>query len=80
MNVLRQSLERDGLVIRPQQPTVGRVLPAGLTADGRRQLAVASAAVRGVEDRMKSGLSDQERSSSGAMLARCVSSLRDAER
>ncbi|MET4583661.1 DNA-binding MarR family transcriptional regulator [Conyzicola nivalis] len=80
MNVLLQSLERDGLVMRPQQPTVGRVLPTELTADGRRQLAVASAAVRGVEDRMKSGLSDQERSSLGAMLACCVSSLRDPER
>ena len=80
MNVLLQSLERDGLVMRPQQPTIGRVLPTELTADGRRQLAAASAAVRGVEDRMKSGLSDQERSSLGAMLARCVSSLRDPER
>ena len=80
MNVLLQSLERDGLVTRPQQPTIGRVLPTELTADGRRQLAAASAAVRGVEDRMKSGLSDQERSSLGAMLARCVSSLRDPER
>jgi DNA-binding MarR family transcriptional regulator len=79
MNVLLQSLERDGLVTRPQQPTVGRVLPTELTADGRRQLAVASAAVRGVEDRMKSGLSDQERSNLGAMLARCVSSLREPE-
>jgi len=79
MNVLLQSLERDGLVTRPQQPTAGRVLPTELTAAGRRQLAAASAAVRGVEDRMKSGLNDQERSSLGAMLARCVSSLRDPE-
>ncbi|MGO2749789.1 MAG: MarR family winged helix-turn-helix transcriptional regulator [Pseudoclavibacter sp.] len=75
MNVLLQSLERDGLVQRPQQPTAGRALPAELTELGRRQLSAASAAVRGVEDRMKSGLSERERSTLRDLLTRCVTSL-----
>lgn len=79
MNVLLQALERDGLVTRPEQPAAGRVLPAELTAKGRRQLTVASVAVRVVEDRMKSTLSTDERSSLGELLARCVSSLRGAD-
>src|SRR5690242_17065449 len=44
MNVLLQALERQGLVIRPEQAPVGRAMPAELTARGRRQLKVASAA------------------------------------
>ena len=46
MNVLLQSLEKDGLVSRPEQAAVGRALPTELTARGRRQLAAASAAVK----------------------------------
>lgn len=56
MNVLLQSLERDGLVRRADRAPSGRALPTELTAAGRRQLTVASAAVRGVEDRMTAGL------------------------
>ena len=59
MNVLLQSLERDGLVRRAERAPSGRALPTELTAAGRRQLATASAAVRGVEDAMTRGL-DQE--------------------
>ncbi|NQW88142.1 MULTISPECIES: MarR family winged helix-turn-helix transcriptional regulator [unclassified Frigoribacterium] len=59
MNVLLQSLERDGLVRRAERALSGRALPTELTAAGRRQLATASAAVRGVEDAMTRGL-DQE--------------------
>ena len=59
MNVLLQSLERDGLVRRAERAPSGRALPTELTAAGRRQLATASAAVRGVEDTMTQGL-DQE--------------------
>lgn len=76
MNVLLQSLERDGLVRRHTQPTSGRVLPTELTDQGRRQLNVASAAVRAVEDRMKSELTEAERSQLQQLLAKCVSSLR----
>jgi DNA-binding MarR family transcriptional regulator len=76
MNVLLQSLERDGLVSRPETAAEGRALPTRLTPAGRRQLAAASAAVRGVEDRMKSGLSAAEQSQLKDMLSRCVTSLR----
>ncbi|MBH0116640.1 MarR family transcriptional regulator [Salinibacterium sp. NG253] len=78
MNVLLQSLERDGLITRPEQPVAGRVLPAELTAKGRRQLATASASVKDVEDRMKSTLSAAEQASLGELLTRCVTSLRGA--
>ncbi|WP_424465134.1 MarR family winged helix-turn-helix transcriptional regulator [Pseudoclavibacter helvolus] len=76
MNVLLQALERDGLVRRPEEATAGRVLPAELTDAGRRQLREASAAVRGVEDRMKSDLSAEERAALQDLLTRCVTSLR----
>ena len=56
MNVLLQALERQGLVARPDQAPVGRVLPTELTAAGRRQLEVASAAIRCVEHDMLAGL------------------------
>ncbi|MBH0008242.1 MarR family winged helix-turn-helix transcriptional regulator [Salinibacterium sp. SWN1162] len=77
MNVLLQSLERDGFVTRPAQPVAGRVLPVELTATGRRQLATASAAVKDVEDRMKSTLNAGEQAMLGDLLARCVTSLRE---
>ena len=76
MNVLLLSLERDGIVTRPERPESGRALPTELTAKGRTQLAAASAAVKAVEDRMKSDLSVTERASLGDLLSRCVTSLR----
>jgi DNA-binding MarR family transcriptional regulator len=75
MNVLLQALERDGLVLRAEAAAEGRVLPTELTAAGRRQLATASAAVRGVEDRMKSGLSAAEQAQLKDMLSKCVTAL-----
>ena len=75
MNVLLQSLEKAALVSRPGQAPSGRVLPTQLTDAGREQLAAASAAVRAVEDRMKSGLSAAEQDQLRMLLARCVSSL-----
>ena len=75
MNVLLQSLERDGLVHRAEAAAEGRALPTELTAAGRRQLATASAAVRGVEDRMKSGLSAAEQAQLKDMLSKCVTAL-----
>ncbi|CAN5335066.1 MarR family transcriptional regulator [soil metagenome] len=76
MNVLLHSLERDGLVIRSEVATTGRALPTELTAKGREQLAVASAAVRKVEDRMKSGLDGGQQEQFKRMLAQCIASLR----
>ncbi|TBN55535.1 MarR family transcriptional regulator [Glaciihabitans arcticus] len=75
MNVLLQALEREGLVTRAEEAASGRALPTELTAAGRRQLATASAAIRGVEDRMKSGLTATEQEQFGRMLASCISSL-----
>jgi DNA-binding MarR family transcriptional regulator len=76
MNVLLQSLERDGSVTRPAEAAVGRALPARLTAKGRRDLAAATAAVRGVELRMLGGLSEDERRDARRILGSMVGSLR----
>ena len=75
MNVLLQSLERDGFVTRPEQAPEGRVLPTRLTALGRSRLDVASAAVRGVEDRMRSDLDAAEREQLRLLLRKCVAAL-----
>ena len=78
MNVLLQSLEKEGLVSRPATAATGRVLPTELTAAGRAQLKVASTAVRGVEDRMKSGMDETEQAAFADLLARSITSLREA--
>ncbi|MDQ6741044.1 MAG: MarR family transcriptional regulator [Actinomycetota bacterium] len=75
MNVLLQALERDGLVSRPEQALAGRVLPTELTLSGRQQLATATAAVKAVEDQMKSSLSGDEQTQLRSLLSRCVVSL-----
>ena len=77
MNVLLQSLERDGYVIRPEQAPVGKVLPTRLTPRGRRSLAKASAAVRGVEIRMLGGLTEVEQSTAYTILQSMIRSLRE---
>lgn len=76
MHVLLQTLERDGHVVRGAEPTVGRAVPVAITEEGRRRLAVASAAVRSVEERMLDGLGDDE-ATLRALLQRCRASLRD---
>jgi DNA-binding MarR family transcriptional regulator len=75
MNVLLQALEQAGLVVRPETPPAGRALPTQLTPSGRRQLRAASAAVRAVEDRMKSGLTSEQQIQLGLLLSHCVSAL-----
>src|SRR6201993_833741 len=52
MNVLLQSLERQGQVTRPAQAPVGKVLPTRLTPRGRQLLEKATVAVRRVEQHM----------------------------
>jgi DNA-binding MarR family transcriptional regulator len=79
MNVLLQSLERDGFVVRPAEASVGRVLPTRLTPKGRRRLARATAAVRSVEVRMLSGLSEADQEAALRILRSMVASLRDAD-
>jgi DNA-binding MarR family transcriptional regulator len=77
MNVLLQTLERDGYVTRPAEAPVGKVLPTRLTARGRRSLETASAAVRSVELRMLSGLTNDQQSQALATLRSMIHSLRD---
>jgi DNA-binding MarR family transcriptional regulator len=77
MNVLLQALERDGYVTRPAQAPVGKALPTRLTARGRRSLAKASAAVRGVEVRMLSGMTEAERASAYPILQSMIRSLKN---
>lgn len=77
MNVLLQSLERDGHVIRPAEARVGKALPTQLTPRGRRSLAKATAAVRSVEVRMLAGLSGAERADAFRLLRSMVDSLRE---
>lgn len=76
MNVLLQTLERDGFVERPDAAPVGKALPARLTPKGRRSLEAASAAVRGVERRMLNGMTDAEQTAALLALRSMVESLR----
>ena len=79
MNVLLQTLERDGYVTRPEQAPVGEALPARLTAKGRRSLATASAAVRSVEVRMLAGMTAADQSAAFASLQSMIRSLRGGD-
>jgi DNA-binding MarR family transcriptional regulator len=79
MNVLLQTLERDGYVTRPTAAPVGKVLPARLTPRGRRSLEKATVAVRSVEVKMLSGLTETEQSNAFKILQRMVDSLRDGD-
>jgi len=79
MQVILQALEQDGLVARAARAPVGRVLPTELTAHGRRQVRVASAAVRAVEDTMLGGLDGADRRRLQELLTTCVTSLKPPE-
>ncbi|MFD0525514.1 MarR family winged helix-turn-helix transcriptional regulator [Paractinoplanes durhamensis] len=79
MNVLLQALERDGYVTRPAEAPVGKALPTRLTPLGRRSLATASAAVRAVEVRMLSGMTEAEQSAAHTSLQSMIRSLRGAD-
>jgi DNA-binding MarR family transcriptional regulator len=80
MNVLLQTLERDGDVTRPAEDRVGKVLPTRLTARGRERLAAATVAVRSVETRMLAGLSVEEQSVARGILRGMIASLHDSAR
>jgi DNA-binding MarR family transcriptional regulator len=77
MNVLLQSLERDGYVTRAAEAPVGKVLPTRLTPRGRRSLEKATAAVRSVEVRMLAGMTETEQADAFRILQGMVRSLRD---
>ncbi|MDF2667534.1 MAG: transcriptional regulator [Microbacterium sp.] len=76
MNVLLQSLERDGIVTRPDAAPVGKALPTRLTDKGRHSLEQASAAVRSVERRMLDGMTEAEQAAALRALRSMVASLR----
>ncbi|WP_295124739.1 MarR family winged helix-turn-helix transcriptional regulator [uncultured Leifsonia sp.] len=76
MNVLLQALERDGFVTRATHAPVGKALPTRLTPRGRRSLDTATAAVRGVELRMLSGMTAAEQSAAFHSLQSMVRALR----
>ena len=75
MNVLLQSLERGGYVTRATQASVGKALPTRLTPRGRRSLATATAAVRSVEVRMLSDLTEADQAAARSLLRSMVQSL-----
>jgi len=75
MNVLLQSLEREGVVTRPAAAPVGKTLPTTLTPLGRRQLAKATVAVKAVEDRMLAGLDPAAQQEARRFLRGVVASL-----
>lgn len=77
MNVLLQTLEREGYVTRPAEAPVGKVLPARLTPRGRRTLAKATVAVRSVEATMLAGVTETEQACAFGILQRMIRSLRD---
>jgi DNA-binding MarR family transcriptional regulator len=76
MNVLLQTLEREGEVTRPAAAPVGKVLPTRLTPRGRRNLEKATVAVRSVEIRMLSGMTAAEQAEAFQSLQKMVRSLR----
>jgi DNA-binding MarR family transcriptional regulator len=80
MNVLLQALERQGLVVRPAQAPVGRALPTELTARGHRQLKVASAAVRRVEQDMLANLDASDQDQMRRLLTACIAALTEPPR
>ncbi len=75
MNVLLQTLEREGYVVRPEEAPVGKALPTRLTSLGRQSLQKATAAVRAVEVRMLDGLSASDRSEAFRLLQSMARSL-----
>jgi len=77
MNVLLQTLEREGYVTRPEEAPVGKVLPTRLTPLGRRSLAKATVAVRSVEVRMLAGLTKAEQLGAFRSLQSMVHSLHE---
>ncbi|WP_067708820.1 MarR family winged helix-turn-helix transcriptional regulator [Nocardia yamanashiensis] len=76
MNVLLQTLEREGHVTRPAAAPVGKVLPTRLTPKGRRHLEKATAAVRSVELRMVADLTAAEQADALRILRTMTNALR----
>lgn len=75
MNLVLRGLQRRGLLTRPAGPTRGKTRPTQLTPSGRRQLQVASEAVRVVEMRMLTGLTPTAERQLCQNLTLCAAAL-----
>jgi DNA-binding MarR family transcriptional regulator len=64
-----------GLGARPAPPPGGRPPPTELTDPGRRQLTMASAAVRRVEQDMLANLDASEQDQMRRLLTACIAAL-----
>ena len=71
----RPGAEHDGVRRSCVGAPVGRALPTELTAGGRRQLKVASAAVRRVEQDMLANLDTGEQDQMRRLLTACIAAL-----
>jgi DNA-binding MarR family transcriptional regulator len=78
MNVLLLTLERQGIVVRPEHAPAGRALPTELTTRGRRQLQVASVAVRRVEQDMLANLDASDQDQMRSLLTACIAALTES--
>ena len=76
MNQILARLETAGLVERRPHPEHGRVLQAYLTEEGERLRRRCAERVDAVEERMVSGLSEDERSRLLGLLRECSAALR----
>ena len=69
------SLERRGLVSRVTQPDGGRAMPAELTREGHSSLLTVHRAMRRVEERLLSPLSQDDVSRLRRLLEDCLAAL-----
>ncbi len=75
MSAVIDALEGQGLVRRNPDPNHGRILPARLTAKGRRVLAACDESVDEFEDLMLDGLDPEERGDLRKLLMAAVRRL-----
>lgn len=80
MNEVLRGLQERGLLERPDMVAAGRSRPTRLTADGRRLLKSASAAVARVEERMLAALASAQRERLLRDLLDCSAALTRPER
>jgi DNA-binding MarR family transcriptional regulator len=76
MGELLQELERKGLVTRAPSSANARMLHTQLTPAGQRALSVTGEKLAAVEQRLTSGLSQQETKALQSLLSRCLESFR----
>src|SRR6516165_3838497 len=69
------SLERRGLISRVTKPDGGRAMPAELTREGQSSVLTVHRAMRSVEDRLLSTLSEQDVSRLRRLLEHCLAAL-----